>query len=464
MLDSRMLIRDGMVSATGYAKLSQAANLAVRYNPIVRRQVQATIRRFREADAAQREALSRDLTRRIIARARRTRYGRAFGDDLASWPVLSKQQLRADPRAFRVPGLLRVPADTAGSTGLPLLLQRSLRSIAAEQVFLDDLIAPHGLTWRSARVAVLRSEAFKPIDDDTPPFAKEALGGLRLILSSPHLTAASLDWYIKRLESFRPDILYVYPSALSNLLRLLIQSDRRLHIPLVVATSERLERAVFDAVPHRLGAEVIDYYGLAERSAFAVRRGPDRWFFEPAYGAIELIPTLEDPAAGGQRHVAILATGYWTDGFPLIRYDTGDRAIVAADAGAADLRAIACGEAPFFGIAGRSEEYVFAPDGRRIGALNNFSREVRHLLQLQVVQEAADHIVLRALATPAFGDEDRARLMKNARGKIPGSMRVEIVVTDRLERLPNGKTPSVIRREGCLASAQLPDLPVSHAL
>lgn len=445
-----MLIRDGLVFATGRAKLAWGINIAVRYNPVVRRDVQATIRRFRQAGPARRDALSGDLLRRIIGRARRTRYGRDFDEDLACWPVLSKVQLRADPDAFSVPGVLRVPANTAGSTGLPLLLQRSLRSIAAEQAFLDDLLVPHGLTWRNARVAVLRSDVFKPIDDHTPPFAKEALRGRRLILSSPHLNAATLPWYIERLESFRPDILYVYPSLLSNLLRLLIQSNRRLRIPLIVSTSERLARASYDAVPDLLGASVVDYYGLAERSAFALRRGPEVWFFEPAYGAVELIAAPDDPIIGKQRHVRIIATGYWTDAQPLIRYDTGDRAVIPLDAGADDLAAIARGEAPFFGIAGRTEEYVFAQDGRKIGALNNFPQEVRHLLQLQVVQETPDRIVVRALATSAFGDEDRVRLMKNVRGKIPGSIQVEIVVVDRLESLPNGKTPYVIRRAACL--------------
>jgi hypothetical protein len=48
--------------------------------------------------------------------------------------------------------------------------------------------------------------------------------------------------------------------------------------------------------------------------------------------------------------------------------------------------------------------------------------------------------------------------MANARGKIPVSMQIEILVVDRLEGLPNGKTPFVIRRgPGPQAATAAPD-------
>lgn len=442
-------MRSALAFVARHAKVVRSIDLAVRYNPVIRRQVQATIRRYRTGDTSQRAATAQALCRHIIAAGKLTRYGKGFDDDLAAWPILSKADLRADPRAFFVPGWLRVPTTTAGTTGMPLLLQRSVRSIAAEQVFLDELLAPHGLTWGRARVAILRSEIIKPIDDHAPPFAKETNRSRRLILSSPHLSMETLPWYLDRLAAFRPDVMFVYASLLANFLHLLIQSGRRLHVPIVVATSERLEPGLREAFQNQLGATVVDYYGMAERAAFAVCHGPQRWFFEPAYGVVELIPSPADPVTGNQRHVPIIGTGYWNEAQPLIRYDTGDRAIVPLSADAQELAAIARGEAPFLGLAGRTDEYIFAPDGRRIAALNVLPREVGHILQLQVIQDSTDHVTLRVLATPDFGRADRDRLMANARGKIPGSMRIEILVVDRLETLPNGKTPFVIRRDGC---------------
>lgn len=440
-----MLIRGGLVSATRRARSIGKIDLAVRYNPLVRRTVSTALRACRTGDPEQRDSVIENLTAAIIRRAQRTRYGRHFGPALEDWPVLDKTMVRDDPSAFIAPGRLRVPATTGGTTGSPLLLQHSLRCIAAEQVFLDDILAPHGLTWARARIAVLRGDTIKPADDLQPPFAKLTHGGRRLVLSSPHLSAARLDWYLDRLHAFRPDMLYVMPTMLANLLMLLEQTGRSLHVPLVLASSERLDNHLYHSVQSVLGAPVIDYYGQTERAALAVRTGDERWRFEPAYGRVELRPTGNDVIENGRRYVPIIATGFWNTAQPLIRYNTGDFAIVPESA-QTDLAAIARGEKPFFGIAGRAEEFVFTPDGRRIAALNHLPRDVRHVLRLQVIQDSLDHLMIHVLATPHFGAEDSSRLLSNARLKVPSSMRIDIAAVDRLETTPCGKAPFIIRR------------------
>lgn len=441
-----MRIRDGLVQATSKAKGLGVVDLALRYNPPVRRKVRHCLDAFQAPDLAQRQSLSDRLTDGILRRARQTRYGRAFGDALAAWPVLTKERLRADPMDFVVPGLVRVPASTGGTTGVPLRLQRSLSSVAAEQAFLDGMLGARGLNWATARVAVLRGDAVKDIADQAPPFARETHWGRRLILSSPHLTAEHVDWFVDRLTAFRPDILCAWPNMIANLLMLLSRSGRRLRLPLVVASSSMLDAALYRAIGQALGADIVDYYGLAERSALAVRRGEEEWFFEPAYGRVELLPCPDDAIDGDRREMAIIATGYWNRAQPLVRYDTGDRAIVPASYDAAELAAVTMGLRAFVGLAGRSNEFLVAPDGRRISGLSMITYEVRNLLQLQLVQDAPDHVTMLAIATPAFSSADRERLMENARKKIPFSLHIAVEVVDALETTARGKTPFIIRR------------------
>lgn len=443
-----MTLRPALSFITRKTKLIPSLDLLVRYNPGVRRQVADAIAQCRQASPGQRRGVADQLTAAVLRRARQTRYGRPFGDRLAGWPVLTKPQLRDDPLAFVTPGFLRVPASTSGTTGTPLSLHRSLRSIAAERAFLDDLLAPFGLRWDTARLAIMRGEASKDPDDLRPPFGKRTHGGRHLLLSSPHLKAASLGWFVTEITAFRPDLLYSSPTILADLLALLAQSGHRLRLPLVVSSSERLDAGLFRALQRDLGATVIDYYGLSERSVLAVRQAAEEWRFQPAYGRVELIPGAGDEIAGGRRLVPIVATGYWNDAQPLIRYETGDHAIVPANADAAALEAIALGEAPFFGIAGRGNEFILAPDGRRIGALDLLAREQPHALRLQVVQDVPDRVVIRVLATPAFDAADRSRLLANAAALIPKSMAVAIECVTRLETTARGKSPFVIRRVG----------------
>jgi phenylacetate-CoA ligase len=266
------------------------------------------------------------------------------------------------------------------------------------------------------------------------------------VLSSPHLSAATLPWYLDALERFRPDILWVYPTMGASLVRLTEAAGAALRIPVVLASSERLDPRVRAAMETNWGAAVVDYYGLAERVAFSASAVADRHLFDPSYGRVELLEVRDGAVENGHREVAIVATGYWNAALPLVRYDTGDRALVPADATDSDLDEIALGLRPFAGIAGRGDDFIYAPDGRRLSGMNHLPREVANLLQMQIVQREHDGIDIHALVRAGFGPADIARIEANARAKIPPSMTVRIAVVDRLAQTPSGKTPFVIHR------------------
>jgi phenylacetate-CoA ligase len=448
-------MRGFMVDAAASAKQMGAIDLALRYNPLLRGRVVRVADAFERADRQGRRTLAERMTARALAVAGRTRYGSGREARLDAWPIVPKQMLRDDIKAFCRRSLPAIPAATSGTTGMPLRLVRSLTCVAAEQVYLDRLVRGHGLDWRSARIAVLRADTVCDPRAAAPPYGILTHGGRRLVLSSPHLSARTLSWYVDALDRFKPDLLWVYPTMAASLLRLAEAAGAGLRVTLVLASSESLDPRLRAAMETGWGATVIDYYGLAERVAFAAGAAAGQHRFDPSYGRVELLEVRDGAPADGTREVAIVATGYWNAALPLVRYDTGDRALVPADATEADLEAIALGLAPFAGIAGRSDDFVHAPDGRRLNGMNHLPREVDNLLQLQIVQEAPDSIVLHALVRPGFGPADAARLIANARAKLPAAMAVRVAVVDRLEQAASGKTPFVIRRHdaGCARPA-----------
>ncbi len=441
-----MSFRSQLVSLAAKAKKTRLLDVPFRYNPLVRPGVLRMIDRFAAADLAQRRVLTEMMSRRIVAAARQTPYGREFGPDITSWPILPKTRIRDAPQDFRTKQLFTVPASTGGTTGIPLQLVRTIASVTAEQAFYDVIIRRTGKIWRDARVASLRADNVKATDDWSPPYGIETLAGRRLLLSVPHLNAKTAPWFVERLRDFKPDILGIFPTTGTTLLRLVTQLDLDLSIPLIMCSSERLPEAASTAMAARFGAQVIDYYGHAERAVLSVAEAPNRHFFQPAYGRVELLPGTLDEPTGDFRALSIVATGYWNKAMPMIRYQTGDHALVPRDATAEELEAICLGLAPFHGIAGRVGDFLYLPDGGRLMALDQVPREVEHLLQLQIVQEALDRVTLRALVGPDFGPADRAKLAANAKAKIPASTAVSIEIVDRLDSLPNGKTPFVLRR------------------
>ena len=441
-----MLDRARKMKLTKLAKGHGFIDIPLRYNPIVRNRVFDAIQRFARADASGRRLLAEKLTSRILRRAAQTEYGKEFGRDWGHWPVLGKDLISENSERFVAPGLIRIPAATGGTTGLPLRLSRSAGSVAAEQAFLDSILAPYGLTFGNSKVAVFRGDEFKSADDCAPPFGIFTHGGRRLVLSGPHLSADTLEWYVDALTTFQPDVLLIYPTNAANLMMLLGGDATALHIPLIVTSSEQLHPSAYRQIEQAFGANVIDFYGQSERVCLAIGEGPERYRFQPAYGRVELLPAADDDRDGERRSVRIVATGYWNEAMPLIRYDTGDCAIIPADADATDRENIALGLQPFFGIAGRNNEFLYTPSGIKIAGLSQIPREVPNVIQAQLVQNSIDAVAIHVVAMPRFGEDSFSLLMRNARKLIPSSIRIEIERVDRLETTASGKAPYIIHR------------------
>ncbi|MBV9655860.1 MAG: hypothetical protein JOZ42_14995 [Acetobacteraceae bacterium] len=462
-----MTSRERLLSLGAAAKKRGGLDLLVRYNPVPRRAAERVMEAFRAADLTARHHLSERLAANVVKAARRTRYGAAQDPKLTKWPTLNGATLRDRPNDFVVPGPLRIPAATGGTGGMPVRLCRSFSSVAAEQAFLDDMLRPLGMSWASNRVATLRPHATKSTLELAPPFGVWSHSGQRLTLSAPHLSAATLPWFLQTIDAFRPDILWATPTTCANLMVLMHRTGDHLQrpIPVVLTSSARLEASLRQQMERQWGARVVDYYSQAERVCLAVSHCAGEFWFQPAYGKVELIPDRV-PAEDGQSRAAVLATGFWNAAMPLVRYHTGDYAIVPRGASVETLEAIALGVQPFLGVAGRSDEYLITPDGTRVAGLNCIPWEVANLLQAQIVQEAVDDVRVRVLTLPRFSETDGRKLEANARAKIPTSMRIRIETVQELEVGPHGKTPFVIRRPGkatISATSRVRESEVVHA-
>lgn len=392
----------------------------------------------------------RDWTHERLATAlegaRRTTYGRRIGAtaDLASWPLLAPADVRERPRDFVRSGAVALPAATGGTTGVPLPLWRSLRSVAVEQAAIDHILSRHGVRPRHARVAVLRGDDVKDPGDDHPPFWIEAQSGRRLIFSSNHLRASTVRTFADVLARFAADYWWVYPSALESLLRLTAQEGLTLRVPLILSSSEVLSPWARRAAREQTGAEVLDYYGQAERVAFAWSDADGAYHVLPGYAHVEFRPR---PDEGGTAY-EIVGTPLWNECMPLVRYRTGDLVRFDAPQTPERLEAFALGVETLPGIAGRDGDILVAPDGTRLTGIDHFHRGIDHIVRIQVVHERPDLVEVRVIPAPGFDAAVRAALLSSVRRKLPPTMDVSIRTVASLERTAQGKTPFVLRRPG----------------
>jgi phenylacetate-CoA ligase len=413
----------------------------LRRNPLYYSAAKRRIAHFASCAPAELRRLLRERLATVLATAAGTKHGAGVADplDLASWPLIDKAQVRADPRAFRVSaGWTAAHASTSGTTGAPLVLLRSGDAVAHEQACLDGLVGRLGADPGTARMAVLRGELL-----DAQGRRHFRTCGRRLTLSSYHLCRATFDAYADALERFRPDVLWAYPSALESLCRLAAGRGRRLTIPRVLCSSEVLGTGAWNTAREVLGCEMADHYGQSERVAFAYATTPSEYRFLPGYSVVELLPCGSDDTHDVYE---IVGTSLWNLAMPLVRYRTGDLVRVPRSTDAAALEEIALGLRPFAGVVGRDADVLLLPEGARLTTINHIPRDVTRIAALQIVQESVEHVCIRVVPGPRY-DADGARdFLERARTALPVTMRVSLEPTESLEKGRLGKTPVIVHR------------------
>ncbi len=433
-----------MTQYESWLKASRLSSDLARYNPLHYGFVRRTISEFARSEFDSRQTASDARCLAVLRQARQTAYGRSRPLARQDWPILDKQAIRDRPEDFVRQTLIRVPAATGGTTGTPLRLTRSLRGIAAEQAFIDSLLGDE-LSFRTAKVAVLRAFTVKDRADDRPPFGTLTQGGRCLVLSSYHLSEKTASWYRCELERFRPDILFAYPSMLARLLNTLGQQRPGLRVPIILCSSEMMPEGLRGDAEATLSGRLVDYYGLAERVCFAWSTDGREFRFSPAYGRTELLPSTTDTQMPGTLAARIVATGFWNDAMPLVRYDTGDLAILPVGLSEREIREIELGVRPFLGILGRQDETILLPDGTVVYGLNQIPKGIDHASQVQIVQSGPLRVELFVVPKPTYVARDSEALLKNARARFPPNVDVRVELVDCLKQTPAGKTPFVIR-------------------
>ena len=344
------------------------------------------------------------------------------------------------PSAF-VLGNMRIAtrAATSGTTGVPLDLWRSFRSVAVEQAAIDRLLARMGVRPRTSRIAVLRSDDVKDPRDRVAPFWISVAGGRRLVFSSNHLSAETVSDFAVALNQFEPHVLYAYPTALESLCRLLQSSDHAVSVPVTMCSSETVPESTWRIAADVLGSRVVDYYGLAERVSFAYAFQAGNYRFLPGYSFNELIPCGADADADLYE---LVATGLWNLKMPLVRFRTGD--LVRLSRGS-DPVSVAYGVDPFLAVVGRMDDYLIAPDGTRLIAINHIPRGIRNVERMQVIQERRDAVRVLVVPADASAGVDREAIRANAAKKLPPTMSISVEVSSELQRASSGKIPFVVR-------------------
>lgn len=380
-------------------------------------------------------------------RRRRLAGDRASVEDLANWPVLRKEAVRSQPRAFVAEDCsprTMFSEHTSGTTGTPLRLWSSRGTVRAWYALWEARLRVWNGVTRRDRWAMVGGQLVVPVARTRAPYWVWNPGLRQLYLSSYHLSPATIGDYVGALRRYRPRYVIGYASSLHSLARL--TRERGLDIePLAVAISnaEPLLAHQRQQIAEGLRCPVRDTYGMCEMACAGSECEAGVMHLWPEAGVVEVLSDAEDAAVEAGSVGRFVATGLLNRDMPLIRYETGDRG--ALDPTQTDC---ACGRRlpAIRALEGRSDDVIVTPSGRRIGRLDPVFKGDLRIREAQIVHERAAFLRVLVVPSDGYAERDAAVIQSRLRERVGSEF--EIVV-DRVESIPRtaaGKFRAVISR------------------
>jgi phenylacetate-CoA ligase len=366
-------------------------------------------------------------------------------DDLRRLPLLEKETVRAEGFRLIPDGFDRkqiVWFHTSGTTGKALEVPISQECFEREYAFRWLHYSWAGIQL-SDRIATLAGHPVTETRRLKPPFWMTNYAEKQLLLSSQHLTSATIPHYAAKLRAWQPALIHGYPSSLYLLaLGLAEWQETGIRPRAVFTASETLldtQRSVIEAV---FGCKVYNWYGNTEMTANIVECDSGRLHVKPEHSFLEFLGPEGRPARPGEL-AEIIATGFGNDAFPLIRYRTGDTAILSD-------RPCECGRSgPMaLSVTGRVEDIIVTPEGRHVGRLDHVFKDSTNVREAQLLQETPETLVVRIVRREDYGPEDTERVTQYLRERLGDRIRFEFQFVDHIPRGANGKFRFVISKVG----------------
>lgn len=352
------------------------------------------------------------------------------------FPVIDKRTLLDHPQDLYPNGGKKRPwqaiGKTSGTTGTPLAVIRSQRSVQAEQAFIK-----RHWTWSGYRDgmprATLRGDMVVDVERRDPPFWFFNRYNNQLLLSSRHLIDTCAPQIIDELERFAPHMLQAYPSTAYTLAQYLQRQGRVLRIPFLFSASEPLYPHQRELILEYLAVQIMDMYGMAERVAFATECEHGSMHINPDYSFVEILDEDGQPTDG---EGYIVGTTLHNLAMPLVRYRLSDRTQWRPGT-------CQCGR-PFpmiEPVSGKYEDVITGSNGAVISpsVLTFAFKGVHNIRKSQVAQVAPGKWQVRVVPDTAFSANDSRKLVENLHALVDPGVDVEVILRDDIPNTAAGK-------------------------
>ena len=357
--------------------------------------------------------------------------------DLQRIPFLTKPIIRSNLEGFKSEKAQHLARfNTGGSSGEPLIF-----FIGNERVSHDVAAKWRATRWWDVdigdREIVVWGSPIELTAQDKVRQIRDRVMRTQLIPAF-EMSEAKLDEFVARIRSFRPTMLFGYPSSISLIAK---HAEKRgqimndLGIKVAFVTSERLYDHQRDDISRVFGCPVANGYGGRD-AGFIAHQCPQGGMHITAEDIIvEILDKDGQPVPTGQAG-EVVVTHLATSEFPFIRYRTGDVAVLST-------QSCTCGRGlPMLEeIQGRTTDFVVAADGTIMHGLAVVYpiRDIPGIASFKVVQETLQRVVVQIVPGENCGPDVETRISTGIKARLGQSVDVEVLRVGDIPREKSGK-------------------------
>lgn len=357
--------------------------------------------------------------------------------DLGRLDILTKDEVKANAGAMEseaVPAREKSTAHTSGTTGGGLKFAVTQDSMREQWAVWWRYRRAHGIPL-DALCGYFAGRTVVPPAQARPPFHRYNLPGRQILFSGYHMNDDNMRHYIKTLNRRRPPWLHGYPSLLALIAGFMADNHISLEYDIrwITTGAETLTRQQSALIESAFGVRPRQHYGMAEAVANISECEHGKLHVDEDFAAIEFIP-LE--SGEGCR---IIGTNFTNPAAPLLRYDTGDVAVLSEEG-------CSCGRPGRVvdSIDGRIEDYVVLAGGAKVGRLDHIFKDIVHIREAQIYQREPGAIIIRIVRGEGYTEATEKMLLDETSSRLGGDTTIEIKYVDAIERTASGKLRFVV--------------------
>ena len=373
--------------------------------------------------------------------------------ELSRLPLLTRalyQEHADELRAQSLPPAMVETWDgyTSGTNGIPIHVRKTDRDgLWWNAFFLRDLqwagLDPRGRLASIRLLTTDREKLPRALEGGVSPYWTKVSGSL-LETGPSHAMdirqdpRRQLEW----LREVSPQYLISLSSNLEYLADLMEESGQRLpELKIIQAVGESLPASSRRKIESGFGVPVRNLYSSMEGGYMASSCPSGAGLHVHAENIIAEVLDAEDrPCLPGQTG-RLVFTSLHSFLCPFIRYDILDEVTLSTEP-------CPCGRglALWTAVDGRRHPLLHLPDGRRKSSMGITLgiRQVGGMRQFQIVQKAADLVLLRVVPSRSWRPENQQLMQRVLRDELGPAVRVEVEQKEWLERPPGGKLKIVV--------------------